>query len=299
MANSITVHFEGPIAEDHTVDLRSFTKTLLGLQSALERAHLDIKNDGIAKHARKNDEDYEKTALVLKQTREGGFIADLVGKEPEAKVALARVYQAVAPAYEAAGKLGVHEKQDLVAQAKIRGQHVKAGAQRPMPFSKLVESSADSERAFGDRSIVKEFDQIASTIRNRNGDGSYLEITIASDKAHPMLVFDTIRSKRFHEVVSERKLGDPVLLEVRLRALDAGSGTSLAKSKMYNCASGKEFNALVPSPRAFGSLRKYLKKKEPPKFSIVACPVLEYGTFDPEAGDMVMLFVWQDDSTEV
>jgi hypothetical protein len=293
MKNLISIHFDGPIAANHAVQLRTFSKTLGHVQTAIDRAYLDIKYGKIWKNAKLKDEDYPHTDFLLQQTREGGFIADLLGDKGSDEV-ITRIHNAVAPAYEQAQKVLIPEQPKLVDQAEERRLHFKNGAQAAIPYQELIDNPDPQQtRAYGDRSIVKEFDQIASAIRARDNDGSLVEIDLYAGKPYPKLIFDAMTAARFHSVVSTRTLGDPVQLTITLRALDSGGG-GISKAIATNLQSGKKFNLHIHTDRGFGSLRKFLKKRSPPPFTIVACPVLEYGAFDPLAGDMYFIAIVAD-----
>lgn len=297
MKSKISIRFAGPIAEKHAVQLRTFSKTLGHIQTAIDRAYLDIKYKNVWKYARLKDEDYKHTDFLMQQTREGSFIADLQGDDESSDIAQ-RVHEAVLPAYEQAKIVAVVEQEKLVDLAEQRRLHFKNGAQVAIPYSQLINNPDPGHtRAYGDRSIVKEFDQIAAAIRARDNDGSVVEIDIHAGKALPKLVFDSNLAEKFHQVVSVRALGEPVKLRVKLRSLDSGSG-GISKAKVQNILSKKDFNLHIHTDRGFTGLKKYLKKRNPPEFTIVGCPVLEYGAFDPLAGDMYFIAVVADDEPE-
>lgn len=289
--NRISVHFDGPIADGHAVQLRTFTKTLSHLQTAIDRAYLDVKYGRIWKNARLHDEDYAPTEFLMDQTREGGFIADLLGSSAKSGTIVKRIQSALEPAYSRATAEASVVNENLVDQAEERRKMQKAGAQIAMPYAEFVENlDVKQTRAYGDRSIVKEFDQVASAIRARGGDGSYVEIDLYAENGSAKFVFDDSISSAFHNVVSTRTLGDPIEIPVTLRGLDSGKG-GISKAIAQNVVSKKEFSLFVHTDRGFASLRKFLKKRNPPCFSIVACPVLEYGAYDPSAGDMYFLSI--------
>ncbi|WP_428718297.1 hypothetical protein [Undibacterium curvum] len=293
MKSIISIHFDGPIAANHTVQLRTFSKTLEHIQTAIDRAYLDIKYGEIWKNARLKDDDYPHTEFLLHQTREGGFIADLFGNRKDSDELVSRIYDAVMPAYEQAQAPRLEEQPKLVELAEARRKHFKNGAQQPIPYIQLINNPDQQQtRAYGDRSIVKEFDQIASAIRARDRDGSVVEFDFYAGKAFPKLTFDANISTNFHNVVSVKTLGDPVELKITLRALDSANG-GISRAKAMNRLSKKEFNLHIHTDRGFGSLKKYLKKRNPPEFTIVACPILEYGAFDPLAGDMYFIAITQ------
>lgn len=296
--SKISIHFDGPIAKDHAIQLRTFTKTLGHIQSSIDRAYLDIKTeDGIAKNARLHNEDYGPTDFLMNQTREGGFIADLLGTDDGSGDIVKRIDDAVTPAYEMAHDQARNpepiERESLVEQVQKRVDNYKAGAQESIPYEEFfVSPDAREIRAYGDRSIVKEFDQIASAIRARDGDGSSVEISLSAGRALSTYIFDHGVSAAFHDVVSVRTLGDPVEVPIKLRSLDSGNGGP-SKAKAYNLISKKEFYLHIHTDKGFTSLRRFLRKRNPVEFSIIACPIYEYGAFDRSAGDMYFIDVFK------
>ncbi|QJP99686.1 hypothetical protein C798_05435 [Herbaspirillum rubrisubalbicans Os34] len=164
--NLISIHFDGPIARDHAIQLRTFAKTLGHIQTAIDRAFLDIKYGSIWKYARLSEDDYEQTDFLLQQTREGGFIADLIGSDESNKDTITRINNAVAPAYEQSNSSQPIEQEAISDQLDSRKRNYNAGVQEPVSYETLIHNPDPAQtRAYGDRSIVKEFDQIASAIR--------------------------------------------------------------------------------------------------------------------------------------
>ncbi|WP_052738523.1 hypothetical protein [Robbsia andropogonis] len=228
---------------------------------------------------------------MLDQTRDGGFIADLIGSNPASDAIIKRIDTAVEPAYALANTVLPPDDEKLKDQAELRRKAFIAGAQQPTPYADFVQNpDVKQTRAYGDRSIVKEFDQIASAIRARDNDGSYVEIDLFSKNKSAKYTFDDKIARAFHNIVSARSLGDAVEIPITLRGLDSGTN-GLSKAVAFNLASKKEFKLYIHTDRGFSSLKGYLKKRSPPHFSIVACPILEYGAFDPHAGDMYFLAI--------
>lgn len=292
--NKISIHFDGPITKDHSIQLRTFSKTLSHVQTAIDRAYLDVKYGNIWKNARLHEEDYAPTEFMMDQTREGGFIADLLGSASSSGNIVKRIQTAVEPAYTQAQSAVPAPDEKLIDQAEHRRKLYVAKAQKATAYQEFFDNPDPKQtRAYGDRSIVKEFDQVASAIRARDGDGSYVEIELHADNRSANFVFDDRTSAAFHNVVSTRALGDPIEIPVTLRGLDSGNG-GISKAKAFNLISKKEFNLHIHTDRGFSALRRYLRKRNPPRFSIIACPVLEYGAFDPNAGDMYFIAVSKD-----
>ena len=230
----------------------------------------------------------------MNQTRNGGFIADLLGVSSESEGIIKRMDSALVPAYQKAQTTVPMASEKIVEQAEKRRVNYKNGSQEALEYSKYLDKQKKNiSRSYGDRSIVKEFDQIASIIRAQNNDGSSIEIGFSAPGLSSTYTFDEKTSKAFHNIVSARTLGEPIIIPVTLRSLDSGN-SDVSKAIMRNLISKKDFSLFIHTSRGFSSLKKYLKKKNPPEFSVVACPLLEYGAFDPNAGDMYFIGIVSD-----
>jgi hypothetical protein len=285
---SITVHFDGPIVtEDHQVTIRTLGKTLDHLQNAIDRAYLDLKYGNVLKHQRLKRDEYKDVDFIALSPREGGFIMEMVSAI--GKPIADRISSAVQTAFERDVAAGELEHRRLLDQAEMR-ERVYQTTREAQPFDEFVaREEGHLARAFGDRAIVKEIDQVLSLIRLERHEGSSVELSTYGTRTHPTLTFDGPRAARFHAVVSERRVGEPILLTIELRSLDAGRNNQVAHGKARNIATGKEFNFLVPSPRVFDRLAKYLSSRRRRAVNVVGCPIYEYNAFDHNAGDMVLI----------
>ncbi|MEH4117034.1 hypothetical protein POX51_25650, partial [Escherichia coli] len=67
----VELHFDGDIAPDHQVSLRTLSKSLGHLQSALDRAYLDIRHGNLWKYAKMHHDYYKDVELLVQPPREG------------------------------------------------------------------------------------------------------------------------------------------------------------------------------------------------------------------------------------
>ena len=287
--NIILFHYDGPIAKDHKVTVRTLGHTLTHLQSAIDRAFLDLNYGAVVKHARLKAKDYPLTDFVVGQPADGGYILDLFNAG-RLKI-VDRINAAVSRAFNDAANEVLPFVESLVEQAEHRAAAVDGGAQRPTGFVGVV-SAADlsSQKArYADRAINREIDQVLSQIRVDRYEGSTLELKLAGDKAYPPYEFDALKSSRFHQVVSKRTLGHPVQMTVKFRALDGGNGSSHPVGKAIHKESSKVFIIHFKSAEDFNSVVPYMRANNRPEVVIIACPVLEYEVFDWDAGDMFFI----------
>lgn len=284
---SITFHFDGPIVIDHHVTIRTLGKMLDHAQNAIDRAYLDLTYGNVIKHQRLKHDEYEAVDFLALSPREGGYIIEMISAT--GRQIVDRLAAALTVAYEQDFAEGEEEHTRLLEQASIR-ERVYQTTKAAVPFEEFVaREEGNLARAYGDRSIVKEIDQVLSLIRTERHQGSTLELSTYGTRAHPRLEFDSQRAARFHAVVSERRVGEPIILNIELRSLDAGRANQVAHGKARNVETGKEFNFLVPSPRVFDRLTRYLRRRRRTVIRVIGCPIFEYNAFDHNAGDVVLI----------
>lgn len=284
--NRIYFHYDGPIAVDHKVTVRTLGHTLAHLQAAIDRAAIEIKYGSVAKHGRLRSADYPLTDFVVGEPEEGGYILNLFNSGPLKIVD--RINAAIARAYVEASSEVIPFTESLVKQAERSAAAVHLGAQNPAELTTVLAKMDERKQnaRYADRAINREIDQLLSQVRVDRYSGSVLELQFAGESTSPMYSFDKNLATRFHNVVAVRTLGDPVRLNVKLRALDGGSSTNRSIGKAIHVESGKTFTLHFRSPEDFNSVVPYMRANKRPAVAIVACPVLEYGVFDSKAGDM-------------
>lgn len=253
-ASSATIrfHYDGPIADNHNLTVRTLSITLKHLQSAIDRAYLDVTYGNVMKYQRLQKEDYPKVDFLALAPSEGGFIMDLVSDT--GRLIADRLAGAVLRAYEQRIVNANEEHRRLLDQAHTRAQVYAANPEVPT-FQEFIQSEEGKLiRAYGERSIVKEIDQVLSTIRHERYEGSTLDLAISGSRAHPVVTFDSPRAAEFHKVVSARRLGDPLSMRMVLRSLDAAKPGQVARGKATNLDTGREFNFEIPSATVFNKL---------------------------------------------
>jgi hypothetical protein len=286
----IRIHFIGEIAVGHTISMRSLGKSLSHLQSAIDRAYLDLKYGAIWKHARLHSEDYQEIQFVTGISQEGGYILDFLADTSVGKKIVNRISTALSPAIDRAMEGGTQKIADFSEQIEMRKHQITHSILIPAEYEVLPNNPPEQvTRKYGDRSIVKEFDQIASIIRSSNtSDDSKIEFQLNGDR-NETFIFDKQVSKNFHSIVSEKIIGEPIIYLVKIKSLDHGN----MKGSIHNVFSKKDANIYFVNEEQFFKALPFLGSKVPVK--IVGCPLIEYGAFDPKAGDIYFLDILQDD----
>jgi len=281
--NQIQIHFDGDITTNHRVSMRTLGKTLSHLQNAMDRAYIENKYGEVWKHARMKVADYEESAFLVEEPSEGGYVLDFFADNVITKAIADRVALALSPAVERAMHQGEENSLSIQEELETRISQIHYGSVDPIDFQELVDNpSKKIKRKYGDRAITREIDQILSIIRSRYSGESTFELSTYGSKPH-RFVFDKELSKKFHDVVSKRSLGEPVIYKAKVSRLDYKNNTG----KITNLSNDKEANIIFANNEGFLLAKDFLGTNQTMEF--IGCPMIEYGAFDPQAGDIYFL----------
>lgn len=283
--SEIQLHFDGDFALNHQVSIRTLGKTLSSLQSAVDRAYLDIEYGGVQKHSKVKGSEYRNTDFWVESPREGGYILKFNSPLTKSKEIINRISRAILPAYDLALEQGELETSRIVKQVLIRKTQIREKLVIPEEFdiSKEIVPEQQTLHSYGDRSINKEVDQMVSIVRSKHSGNSTLELQLVSNDT-TNFEFNLENSKRFHQVVANRVLGKQVIYQARVISLDNKN----LNGKIFNFSSKKESKILFSDNSDFLKVYPYLKDKET-YMHFIGCPLFEYGAFDKYAGDIYFI----------
>lgn len=278
--NRIQIHFDGDIAVNHQVSMRTLGRTLNHLQNAMDRAYIENKYGQVWKHTRMRSADYKESEFLVQEPKEGGYILDFLANNAVTKNIVDRIASAITPALEQAMQEGENTTDSLAQQIDTRRVQITQQIIEPIGYDELVNSPSNQViRKYGDRSITKEIDQILAIIRSKNAGQSTFELITHGTQSNKYL-FDCNISKRFHQVVSKRSLGEPVIYVAKVISLDSKNNNG----KIQNLANDRFSNIHFYDVASFFKAKKFLGIEETMTF--IGCPLIEYGSFDPQAGDI-------------
>lgn len=281
--NRIQIHFDGDIATNHQVSMRTLGRTIYHLQNALDRAYIENKYGSIWKHARMRAQDYEETTFLVQEPAEGGYVLDFLASNNVTKKIVDRLAAALTPAVEQAMQQGEDVAQSLTHQIETRKAQVDKEIIEPQNFENLINNPSKKViRSYGDRSITKEIDQILAIVRSKYAGTSTFELVTYGTKYHKY-TFNRNLSERFHDVVSKRGLGEPVLYLAKVTSLDFKN----KNGKIFNVINEKTANIHFSNDADFLKVKEYLGTNK--EMTFIGCPVIEYGAFDPQAGDIYFI----------
>lgn len=290
MSATIMFHFDGPLVEHHQISLRVLGSTLTSLQSAIDRAYLDITYEGVWKYARLKKTDYPHVDFIVGQPRDGGYILDIF-KEAGQQI-VRRIYEAVDAVTEADYQEGIDDLQRLSAQVQTRQDQLKTGVWQGRSLADYQSNPGQNiDRKYGDRSIGKEIDQLLIPIRRPQPEGespNTLELEFKFDGARPYTFkFDQSSAHAFHSKISRRELGEPLLYTGTLQAIDRGNQFSKPKAKFTLSGSNRIITVHMSTEEEYQTLAPHMQGRH--EIAFYACPILEFNSFDSNSGDIFFI----------
>jgi len=277
---AVQIHFDGDIAKNHQVSMRTLGKTLVHLQNSFDRACIEKRKGALWKHAKMPQAFYNDVELLVQEPKEGGYVLDFVAKNAATKAIIDRVSGAIKQAADSAMQAGSEEVADIEQTLRIKRTQIEHQIITPKEFNSLVnQPDASVIRRYGDRAIAREIDQILSIIRSTHAGNSTFELTLFGSSENSFK-FNRTQAKNFHKIVSERSIGDPVIYSAEVKSLDKPN----LNGKINNLSTQKSANILFANEHALKQVIPFFDSGE--KMQFIGCPFIEYGAFDPLAGDI-------------
>lgn len=279
----VQIHFDGDIAVNHQVSMRTLGKTLTHLQNSMDRAYLEQHYGQLWKFAKMRQEFYSEVELLVQEPKEGGYVLDFLSSNPVTKAVINRVSNAVNGAVEASKQSGLDKATKIEDSLSTRIAQVESGILVPKDLQTMIDNPDESViRRYGDRAISREIDQILSIIRAGHAGDSTFELLLSGDRS-AKFEFNKESAGRFHSTVSRKELGEPVLYSATISSLDRHNNNG----KIYNSITEKVANIHFFNEDFLEMAMPFFQEKKEMLF--VGSPLIEYGAVDPNAGDIYFI----------
>ncbi|MCZ8396214.1 hypothetical protein [Achromobacter ruhlandii] len=286
MTALIQLVFDGAlVTPKHQVSLRTLSKSMHYLQMATDRAYLDVKYEGVRKHARTPIRHYADADFYVGPAEVGSFKIRFTAAEG-AKI-VKRFIRAISDPYQTALENGEREFNVIGRQLDVRRNEIVQGGKKFPTYKEFAENPEDMDRTYGDKAIGNYVANMVTPIAKI--DGALLRIEMKPDDKTPVTryEFNPERAKAFKAALGKRRLGSPVIYRGLLRMLDRGHNqTSNFKAKIINTDNDKDIAMYVHSMDDYSALAPHI---DGGPIRILACPILEYDSYDVVAGDIQFL----------
>jgi len=284
MSATIQLTLDGSLVrERHQVSLRVLGRSMVSIQAAVDRAYLDVRYGNVWKHARLPIAFYDAADFLVGDPEEGSYVIEFLSAQGAAIVK--RLREAISDPYRRAVDGGEQEIFAINRQIEARKNQIENEILIPQSFQDFLETPDQlATRAYGDKSINKNIDQMLSPVRKDDEAILKLALKPSYHERTETFVFTKREAMAFKKVIGQRQLGNPVIYRGKLRALDRGHNQRANfRGKFINAENDRDLNIFIQSEDDYSDLVPYMDRDE---MTIVACPIIEYDSFDPMAGDI-------------
>ncbi|BFJ69197.1 MULTISPECIES: hypothetical protein [Salmonella] len=279
----VQLHFDGDIATNHQVSLRTLAKSFTHLQNSLDRAYLEMHEGQLRKYARMQQSYYDDVELLVQEPKEGGYVIDFLTQNKVTQKVIDRVMTAIDGAVDDAKNNAKNNAEVVEKSVETRKAQLASGVLKEINYQQLLAAPDKQQvRKYGDRAIVREVDQILSLIRASHAGDSTLELYFEGTKT-AKYEFDKAKATAFHKVVAQKNLGDPVAFKVIISKMDRYNNSA----KIINVENKSIANLYFTNPADFQGAVPFFEYQTEMEF--IGCPYIEYGAFDPMSGDVYFI----------
>lgn len=284
MNREIILRIDGTLAPENKISLRTISHTLPHFQRAIDKIVLFEKYGEIKKHSVLPSSLYECADLFLDPFEEGSVKIPLVGDLLEGVGS--RLNQFLREPYERAAQELDEGQRPLAEQI----ENVKGNIQRDnidyITQEHLIAGADRLERSYAQAAVLKDLNNLLAPLRAKSSSDDTMEIINNSAGNTANYSFSHRTAKSFGKIVTQKRLAKPV------RYIGILEGLKRTRSKTFPCVgnfisdhTGDEMNLLFTSEADAIVLSDFNLRKT--KFSIWACPLAVYESFDQIRGDIV------------
>jgi hypothetical protein len=279
----IEIAFEGPFAADGKVSLRTLAQTYGGMQTALERAYLDITRGGLAKGERIGKEDIEATQFYLSETRKGSFISVFQEESHNLIKAIDRASKAIFNPYDISIESAEIKHENILAEAANRKLIISPSVRTY--GDALAGRDVDVQRQYGDKSITNNINAALNPVKH-GSDRNSIRFRLVGTVSHEF-IFDSITAKRFGKAIAGEALGPELLFESYVKKLDSKNLKGVIEHTVNKREAAlrfleiEDYNKVIP----YSTLDSTGNPTRPMRF--LGHAVISMGNLDLTAGDVI------------
>ncbi|MCG5531819.1 hypothetical protein LRF89_00010 [Halorhodospira sp. 9621] len=290
MERRLVIEFEGVLAPDNRVTVRTLTKTLSPVQRAVD-CIVYYEHFGVVRKFSILPRDFYDSADLYLGAPEANCVSVPLLKEKGRQITqrlrnfLETPYAKAAEEVQPPSPLS----RDIVnAQNNIAHDNVETTT-----HEKLVEHKEQREREYIEAKVVEQINKSLSPIRSSSvGGDDYISLETFDEAGTTRFEFSPARAKRFNSIATNKRLGPIAFFEGTLHGLlENNSQVFPFVGEFRSNATGRKHNQklLIPHEElAFKLSPANLTKKT---IQFYAAPLTSYGAFDEVRGDIVLIQV--------
>ena len=276
---SMNIKLSGDIAIGGEVNLRDVANAFTHLQSMIDRAFIDLITHGkIRKHSRLTSQQYGEVFFSVQDPKRESYLVNMISRTEIGMSVIDRVNAAISPIYKRLESAVQSERHDIENDIKrIRTQIDNKIITVKEYNEEEIRTNKDFVRSFGDRSILKYMDQLVSPTRTKEKD-NYVDLGLVTDRIY-QYNFNKDKGQRFHSEITKKTLAAPRIITGQLVKADWHN----LQGNFVKYTNGRKCNLKFSNRDEVEELSKLMGAKG---ITIIASPIIEFGSYDAESGDL-------------
>ena len=284
MDRELVLRINGTLAPDNKVSVRTVSHTLPHLQRAIDKIVIYEKFGDLKKRSALPSDLYESADLFLDAFEQGSVKIPLIGNLLHGVGE--RLNQFLREPYERAARDLEYEYGSLSGHLeKIRG-NIKRDNFENVTQEDLIAGGDRLERTYAQAAVLKDLNAMLSPLRAKSSAGDTIELINNTPGNTANYLFSHNTAKSFGKIVTQKRLADPVKYVGILEGLKRTGGTTFpCVGTFISSITGEEMNLLFTDNADAIVLNSFNLSKV--QFSMWACPLAVYESFDQVRGDVV------------
>lgn len=285
LSNQITLTFDGTLAPNHTVSLRTLAYTLPHIQRSIDKIVYFERKGEVRKFTSLPKELYGLADIYMSELEEGSlripFLSDLVAKVPEL------LNSFLAEPYEKSSREVISHSKILQSDLEACKGLVFHDNVEKLTQEDLIAVEGGRKLAYARTAVLRDLNQALGLVRTTPG--ALLKLGVDSPKGYGEYIFDEMRASRFSKVVATKRLDKPAVYIGQITGLEQQGTTSTFKyaAKFWSRVTNQENKLMIHELE--DALKLHAHNLSNKDVAIWAAPISVHETFDPVRGDLVFI----------
>ncbi|PZW44391.1 hypothetical protein [Pseudomonas sp. URMO17WK12:I2] len=286
----ITLKFDGTLAPQNGVSLRTISYTVPHIQRAIDKSVYFLHFEELRKFSTLPMHLHSDADLYIYALEKGSlkfpFFSDLAKEVPDLFNAF------MSKPYEEAAHEVIIPGTIMQTDLETNKIHAAMGNLDYVTQEQMLAKEAMHKKAYAQSAVMKDMSLALGVVRVTPG--AILALEVDSEKGAKSYEFDQNNASRFARLTTTKRLEDAVVYNGRITGLERQRGNARFEfaAKFLSRATGTESKILISNYDDAMKLHPYnLTDKD---VLIWAAPISTYGSFDPVRGDLVFVDMFKE-----
>lgn len=283
--STLAITIGGELSPDNNASLRTLGTITQNIQLALNRAYLDVKNNGkVLKNERVRPDDYCNIDFWLDDRRKGSLVVDFISTTEWGEKITNRFTEIVQPAFNLITK-GIDKEIYSPKEAHAFAKNSLKSKKIDKTFVELCQNPPKGySDSYAQKALLRSVNSSITPIRANNSDGIISFDTTTPSKGTTSFVFNKTNAAALQKLVRRSSFLSPVIYHGEIIATNRK--LSNATFKNYD-ANGNEQKLIFLNEQDFEQANTIYARGTDIKF--YGMPKVESSSLDLQAGDVLFV----------